>query len=160
MTVIHLQRLGGVELDQGLLNQAIAFFTAGSRAIADVRVTPTVTLSPMAPAVVCYAFSAELYLKLLHVIATGQPKRGHKLDELFQSLPEDTRSELASNYTGDLGTELTAMSQAFVEWRYEHEHEQLSINPQALANVGVACHRVVRRLKPDLKVFGENRTAG
>jgi hypothetical protein len=68
MSVLHLEKTGALPLDQGLLNQAPAFFSAASRASADIRITPLVSHSPMAPTIVCYAFAVELYLKLLYVI--------------------------------------------------------------------------------------------
>jgi hypothetical protein len=156
MTTIHLQKVNSAPIDQGLLNQALAFFSAASRVSADIRITPVVTHSPMAPTIVCYAFAVELYLKLLHVVANGQPTHGHKLETLFSTLPEDFRTEIAAHYPGKLVEDIAFMSNAFVTWRYEHEHDALAINPNALALLGVACHRVVRNRRPDLKVFGEN----
>jgi len=82
--------------------------------------------------------------------------RGHELHELYAALPEDIRSEVQKSYPGKLDDDIATMSRAFVTWQYEHEHEGLSINPNALASIGIACHRVVCKRRPDLKVFGEN----
>jgi len=157
MSISHVQMMGKPTLEQGLLNQAIGFFNGGSRCMADISITPTVTNSPVSPALVCYAFSVELYLKLLHAISSGIAPRGHKLDELYGSLPDETRAKLATVYgTSELAVHVGSVSGAFVEWRYQHEHEALSINPQILINIAKAYHRLARQLKPELKVFGEN----
>lgn len=154
-------KLGAHPVDQGLLNQAVAFFNAGSRCAADISITPTVSNMPMAPAVVCFAFSLELYLKLLHVISSGAQVRGHKVDALFDSLPADLRERIARAYgTASLSDHLRAASGAFVDWRYQHEHETLTVNPKLLAAACRACHVVVRTLRPDMPVFGENHAVG
>lgn len=76
MSIIHLQKIAQVELDQGLLDQAVGFFNAASRCMGDVCITPLIRNAPMSPAVVCFAFSIELYLKLLHVPSTGEAPKG------------------------------------------------------------------------------------
>jgi HEPN domain-containing protein len=159
MPTIHVQQLGKPPLEQGLLNQALAFFNAASRCEADIMITPSVTNSPLAPAIVCYAFSLELYLKLLHVLATGAATKGHKLDELFLSLPPNLQTELAALYPhGELVPQLSAVTNAFIEWRYGHEHGALAIDPRVLTEMARSCHKLVRRIRPELKVFGENMT--
>lgn len=157
MTIFHLQKLSNLELDQGLINQAIGFFNAGSRCLADISITPLIRNSPMSPAIVCFAFSIELYLKLLHVFTTGKAPKGHKLEELFFSLSEATRQNLTDKYgSSELQAHISAISTAFIDWRYEHEHEVLLINPPVLISVATCCHILARELKPELKVFGEN----
>ena len=157
MNTIHLQKVASVPMDQGLLNQAVGFFNAASRCFANVAITPRINNSPMTPGVVCAAFSAELYLKLLNLLATGKTQKGHKLNELFASLPEKDQQRVAEKYGNPaIAAHIAEMSNAFVSWRYEHEHEALTINPNALMAVVVACHLVVREMKPELTVFGEN----
>jgi hypothetical protein len=157
MSILYKQNIGEVPIEQGLLNQALSFYNGGSRCAADIGITPLATNSPMSPAIVCYAFSAELYLKLLHAISSGAVPRGHKLDELFLSLSSETQAAIAEMYgAAEMSTHIAAVSSAFVEWRYQHEHETLTINWHVLVNLCRACHRVTRRLRPDLKVFGEN----
>lgn len=154
---IHLQKIASVPMDQGLLNQAIGFFNAATRCFANVAITPRINNSPMTPGVVCAAFSVELYLKLLHLLAVGTPQRGHKLSELFTALPQTAQQQIAEKYGNpEIAADIVQMSDAFVTWRYEHEHEALTINPTALMAVATACHLVIRELKPELTVFGEN----
>jgi hypothetical protein len=159
MTTIFAAKLRPEELEQGLLNQAMAFFNAGSRCMADIALTPTVTNSPVAPAIVCYAFAAELYLKLLHVIVVGNPEKIHGLADIFTALPETIRRKVGDRY--DMGrdnieTDIRAVSSAFVNWRYLHEQTSISINPIILISIAKAVHLVCRELRPTLSVFGEN----
>jgi HEPN domain-containing protein len=157
MSTLYKPSMGPVAIEQGLLDQALSFFNGGSRCAADIDITPLATNSPMSPAIVCYAFSAELYLKLLHAIATGSAPKGHKLDDLFSSLTTEMQSEITGQYgNADLSTHIVSVSASFVEWRYLHEHETLTINWHILVKLCRACHKVVRRSRPDLKVFGEN----
>ncbi len=157
MDAIHLQKIATVPMDQGLLNQAVGFFNAASRCFANVAITPRINNSPMTPGVVCAAFAVELYLKLLHILATGSPQRGHKLSELFAALPPKEQQRIAEKYGNpEIAAHIAQMSDAFVTWRYEHEHEALTINPSALMAVATACHLVAREMKPELTIFGEN----
>ncbi len=111
----------------------------------------------MTPGVVCAAFSVELYLKLIYLLATGSPQRGHKLKELFAALPAKEQQRVTMKYGNpEIAAHVAQMSDAFVTWRYEHEHESLTINPSALMAVATACHLAVREMKPELTVFGEN----
>ena len=98
-----------------------------------------------------------MYLKLLHAIASGSAPRGHGLEELFSSLPQTIQSAVTDAY-GDSGlpSHIQAASDAFIQWRYQHEHKALTLNLTALMAVSKACHRVVRQLRPELEVFGEN----
>lgn len=161
MSTIHLQHVGKPDIAQALLNQAIGFFNAASRCEANIWITPQIANAALNPAVVCYAFSSELYLKLLHLLAVGAPIKGHKLDELFDALPQDTQKAVLSNYDQrDLPGEIKKAANAFTEWRYGHEHEGLAINPSVLASLAKACHMTARKLKPALMAFGENSAMG
>lgn len=160
MGTIHLQKIAVLPLDQGLLNQAVGFFNAASRCFGNVAISPIVHNSPMTPGIVCAAFSIELYLKLLHFLASGVAPRGHKLGELFDSLALKERQRIAEKYgSNDVSAHITEVSAAFMDWRYEHEHEALNINPDALMAIATACHLAAREMNPKLTVFGENSVA-
>jgi hypothetical protein len=85
-----------------------------------------------APFVVNAAFSVEVFLKTLHVIATGSHPREHKLLELYDSLPPSRRTELCAEAVR-LAAEhgegpqvqfrdlLAMLNDAFVRWRYVFE---------------------------------------
>jgi hypothetical protein len=157
--VIRVGQLCKPALDQGLLNEAVSFFNAANRCQAEVKLSPWAGVSLMRPAVVCYAFSLELYLKLLHVSASGKSTWGHELNTLYNGLPPTTKSDLLAECYGiDLVGELTSAANAFKQWRYSHEHETLAVDPSKLADIIGGCHRLVRRLNPKLEVFGENTT--
>ena|SRR5690625_4251244 len=145
---------------QALFNQAISFFNAGSRCLSENPLTPLVSTKPLIPAVVCYAFSCELYLKLLHLIDLDEPTRGHSLHDLFSALPERTRSDLTDLCKNpETETLIHSVSDSFSKWRYQHEYGAMSINPQVLVAIATACHRLVRRKSPALTAIGENETA-
>jgi hypothetical protein len=85
-----------------------------------------------APFVVNAAFSVELYLKTLHVVATGSNAREHKLLELYDDLLSAQRAELqnqavrvaAEHGEGpqvQLRDLLITLNDAFVQWRYVYE---------------------------------------
>lgn len=158
MNTILLQKLSAHSIDQGLLNQAIGFFNAASRCFANVSLSPIQDNSPMTPGVVCAAFSVEMYLKLINLVSTGNLPRGHKLVELFKSLPQVKRDDLTKRFGDPKLPELISnVSDAFVTWRYEHEHESLAINPHFLTQLARACHIEIRKMKPELTVYGEAR---
>lgn len=159
MTTIFAAKLRPEELEQGLLNQAMAFFNAGSRCMADIALTPTVINSPLAPAIVCYGFAVELYLKLLHVIVVGNPEKIHGLADIFAALPETIRRKVGDRYDmgrDNIDADISAVSSVFVDWRYLHEQTSISINPNILISIAKAVHLVCRELRPTLTVFGEN----
>jgi len=125
-----------------LLNQAVAFFNAGSRCAARLSISPTVMNSPMAPAVVCYAFAAELYLKLLHTIVLGSAEKIHGLADIFAALPSATRQQLSDCYelkNHKIEADIATVNSAFVDWRYLHEQAEAAVEPGIL--VAIARHR-------------------
>jgi HEPN domain-containing protein len=93
------------------------------------------------PNVVCLAFSLELYLKGLIIKLTGNsPKKKHSLVDLFVLLPGKNKTSIIHNtekYLGESFSEhsfmanITAISNAFVEWRYYlHEKGTASFLPK------------------------------
>src|SRR5215208_4205454 len=89
---------------QRMLNTAAAFYIAAARCHGTVH-TATTSYATHAPPIVCYAFSIELYLKLLILITTSEKARGHKLVNLYDKLSNTTlvdypRAALASSWAG------------------------------------------------------------
>jgi hypothetical protein len=148
--------------EQEMLYQAIAFFQAGSRCSADFKLSPNVTNSLTAPATVCYTFALEIYLKLLSHMAQVAIKRKHTLSILFDTLPKNYIQIIVKHYNlteAELRKAITDVSNAFVEWRYLYEqNELLVVSIEVLSNICTALHRAVREIKPDLKVMFENQT--
>ena len=81
-----------------MMDQANCFYQAGSRCEADIRLSPLITNSLTAPAVVCYAFALEIYLKLLSRIGGAEPGRSHILLDLFNGLPEAVKQVIARHH--------------------------------------------------------------
>lgn len=81
----------------------------------------------MYPFTVNVAFACELYMKaiLIHNSADGTIAKGHKLDELFNALPNDAQNQIETLFNKklkhDLHSLLEEISTAFVEWRYAFE---------------------------------------
>jgi len=110
-----------------------------------------------APFVVNAAFSVELYLKTLSVIASGESPREHKLLDLYDALPDPRRAELCADtlrLAAEHGEgpqvqfrELIAMlNESFVRWRYVYEQERSgTIHLQQTLLVMHACRDVCVR---------------
>lgn len=94
----------------------------------------------VSPIFVVTAFAGEVYLKCIHAIRTAKI-RGHKLESLFDGLPEIDRSEIKRIYEEmisnspivqtiktqhpsvnfNLPVVLAEASQTFENWRYAYE---------------------------------------
>jgi hypothetical protein len=87
-------------------------------------------------AFVNHAFSFELYLKCLCVISLGEYPWEHKLEEIFNTLPEDIQKQIVSDHDssvvtrtitqaiptrGDFVEALRIATNAFTEHRYIFE---------------------------------------
>lgn len=84
------------------------------------------------PAIVLKAFSCELFMKSL--VVTGNIKKIHKLDELFNNLSQNDKdvikervlnamiNKLGSYDENSFYTDLGNVANAFVDWRYFYEN--------------------------------------
>lgn len=104
----------------------------------------------MGVAIVCLAFSVELYIKDLHFATKGEAPRGHKILELFEKLPEQVQQKIFAHssisqnpfftggnifstkrFTGDYSAydgfidQVKAISDGFEKWRYSYESTAL-----------------------------------
>ena len=83
------------------------------------------------------AFSCELYLKaiFIHNSPVDEFPCGHKLDELFDLLPNNIQNALINDFSKRCSTDFHSFlhdsGDAFVEWRYALE-KGVSINITAL----------------------------
>jgi hypothetical protein len=109
----------------------------------DLKQSPPSRPFHVTPFVVNASFAVELYLKALGY-RNRAPLRGHELLKLFEALPEDARSEIqAASARVAAKTEppqylsprsaLSQLNNAFAEWRYTHEKEELG--PISLTSV-------------------------
>jgi HEPN domain-containing protein len=149
--------MNGLEAEkpQRLLDNAVAFYEAGMRCNAPGKASippykEGVVLG--APTVVCHAFAIEQFLKLLLLLEKGEYDRGHELDDLFDSLSPGVKERIEGNFNSSSGVRyyLKQARDAFVEWRYPHEHEFLLASHEELAQIGFALHKTVRELRPNL----------
>jgi HEPN domain-containing protein len=103
-----------------------------------------------APTIANYAFSVELALKVIHAISSGVEARGHDLESLYGSLPEDIRSNLPN-----LGGCVSDISRDFEKWRYAHEHEFLMASESDSRRSFIECYQEIWRLCPELSSIYE-----
>jgi hypothetical protein len=153
MTTVFVSQVGKPEQDKGLMNQAIAFYNAGSRCDAPIALRPGFHNSPMSPAIVCYALAAELFLKLLVVISGRESPKKHKFSDLYESNDSEIRAKLVADFPGgeaEFRKKLTDVDNAFVHWRYAHEHEVLQVDLGFLKTFGTILYQTALSLAPHL----------
>jgi hypothetical protein len=143
------------EMPQRMLNAAAAFYIAATRCHGTVH-TATTSYATHAPSIVNFAFSIELYLKLIILVTTGRmaPPR-HKLVNLYDKLSDEARSAVIATwkFPGDpehLRNLITDASDDFVQWRYAHEYKFVVASPDELHDIARALHYAVNALKPEL----------
>ena len=111
----------------------------------------------VSPFVVNAALSVELYLKTLHVVASGASVRAHKLVGLYDALPTADRDELCTEAVKlaeqhgegpnvQFRQLLDPINEAFEQWRYVYELPRSgSIHFQRTILVMHACRDVCVR---------------
>lgn len=124
-------------LIQAMFRQAVSFCTTSAHLYEkDLKKVPRNGLS-VAPFVVNCAFSLELYLKTLAQIH-GVSLRGHKLIEIYDSLPPEAHKAIEAAIPGltkkwklsgniILRDYISELNNAFVEWRYCYEVGQTNM---------------------------------
>jgi hypothetical protein len=106
------------------------------------------------PGIICYAFAAELYLKVLHQICYGRAPKGHKLHILHSNLPTILRDKITESYNkkmpkGDLNKELILFSSAFEDWRYVYETgDDIVLPVGSLVNFTITLHGLIKLERP------------
>jgi HEPN domain-containing protein len=113
-----------------------------------------------APVVVNYAFSIEVYLKLLLLLTGKVEGRGHNLTKLFKALDDATRNKVLTHYqqanypsisnADELIRDICDCAKAFEQWRYLYESEGLGIWMRPLRKLPVALYKTVQEIRPDL----------
>lgn len=118
-------------LIQAMFRQAVSFCTTSAHLYEkDLKKVPRNGLS-VAPFVVNCAFSLELYLKTLAQIH-GASLKGHKLVELYDSLPLEAHKAIEAAIPGlekkwklegniVFRDYISELNNGFVEWRYCYE---------------------------------------
>ncbi|WP_165190390.1 hypothetical protein [Caulobacter soli] len=151
---------GPAKRDQQAFLIAISFHESALRALEVATAPSGKPISAVCPAIVAYAFAAELYLKSLAAVGTGTgPVKGHKLGLLYGRLDQEVKLEIATRYqrrTGRdataLGADLRAFGDAFQEWRYIFEGDGLQVRINLLVAFTQSAYETGRVLFPDWEV--------
>lgn len=104
--------------------EAKQFAEAGRRCFGDMQ-NGSIP-GPIAPGIVCTAFSIELWFKALYCIANpaGEVPSGHDLFRLFEMLPDEMRTALIERCSTTTEAFLQALrsdAKTFETWRYAYE---------------------------------------
>ena len=111
----------------------------------------------MAPGIVCLAFTAELYLKTLHLARHGKAPRGHKLHVLLGNLPPDLQGYVGERYalrsgrvSVDFRADIQAFGNAFADWRYVYEGpDSMHLELGRLLQFTSALFEAIQRERPN-----------
>lgn len=84
------------------------------------------------PSTVNRALACELYLKALCASQSGSWKKGHRLLDLYESLPKQIQEEIYNAFEKSITPclfkcKLKSISDAFLEVRYLHEYNKVSM---------------------------------
>ena len=106
------------------------FYEASNRCLTE-RPCGNETLSIiLVPGIVCAALSIELGFKAM-IMNEGGISRGHNLSKLFHELGPWQQNAIIQNIgccRKAFDNELAQMSEAFVQWRYVYEYDEVKIN--------------------------------
>lgn len=127
------------------MDTATAFFLAGERCALELGFGPYGFHTVSAPTIVNYAFSVELALKLIHVLAVGSPARGHDLENLYRALPTESATNLPH-----LAECVAEIARYFEDWRYPFEKDLLFGDFDNPRRAFIECYREIKRLQPQL----------
>lgn len=130
---------------QRQLDTATAFFLAGERCSLELKFDQYGFHTVSAPTIVNYAFAVELGLKIIHFVVTGSVTKGHDLERLFKSLPDEVCENLPH-----LSDCVTDIARYFENWRYPYEKDFLFGDFESPRRAFIECYREIRRLQPDL----------
>lgn len=108
---------------------ANSYYLAAERCEEQRRINHNQVEWLLVPSVTNRAFSIELYLKEI-LTSDGVLKKGHKLDQLFNALSHERKTQIIEA-TGldseEFQRDLINISNAFVEWRYLYEKDDIKI---------------------------------
>lgn len=125
---------------------AIAYFLAAERCEEQRRISQNQVEWLLVPAVTNRAFSIELFLKAI-LQNDGISKYGHKLHDLFNKLRHERKTQIIKETGLDselFQRNLTKISNAFVEWRYLYEKEDIQIVWSFLQKLSTAVKNILK----------------
>ncbi len=115
------------EIQERAYSNGMSFLLAAQTLMIPKPLTETTFQLPMGPAIVCYAFSIELFLKSIH-LREGTSHRGHNLLDLFDALPPATKSLISREFYNRFGMnefnfriKISEVKNIFNDFRYIHE---------------------------------------
>lgn len=138
----------------------VDFHESAYRALAPDRTPAGRPVDAIVPAIVAYAFAAELYLKSLAGLGAGAgPTRGHHLPMLFGRLDGAVRIEIARRYqlrtdrdAAILADDLRAFGNVFKDWRYVYEGDGLHVRTNLLIACAQSLLDSVLSFQPDWSI--------
>ncbi len=130
-------------------NLSSSFFLAFQRCL-EARQLPNGQFQmPIAPAIVCAAFSIEIGFKAI-ILGEGNTATGHNLSELFKKI-SSARQDLIIKEVGLDRTVFTdaldLVSHAFIEWRYIYEKDSATVNTDYLTKLANATQKAAASCK-------------
>lgn len=144
--------------DQQAFLLGMQFHEAGIRAANETTDPDGRTVSTLCPMAVCYAFSAELYLKSM----ISRPTKSHELKGLFEQLSTPLRKTVENRYKERTGrgssvlrSDLGAMSGAFADWRYVFEGDGRKLHFNMLNAFVKSVYECIRLHRPSWKVSSD-----
>jgi len=107
-----------------------AFLVASDRCLTERPCGDETLEIILVPGIVCAVLSIEIAFKAMIMMDGGMAK-GHNLSKLFQTLGPWRQNEITKGVGMDresFGEELSYMSEAFVQWRYVYEYDEVKIS--------------------------------
>lgn len=123
--------LGALPMSAESARQLSAAFSEASDRCLTERPCGDETLAiVLVPGIVCALLSIELGFKAL-IMENGRSAKGHNLSKLFHQLGPWSQNAIVQSVGLDRKSfehELAQMSEAFVQWRYVYEYDEVKIS--------------------------------
>jgi hypothetical protein len=133
-----------------IFDTAIAFQSAAERCCEMKNPAPGILDAPIVVGIVNYAFAIELHLKSL-LSAHSMLTKGHQLRTLFDQLPQISKTGIETAYhtttlrtAAELATDLDAIANAFVDWRYLFEQNSAQLSMYRLIKIAKSMYIATR----------------
>lgn len=127
--VSFTMRLGGPEPRNPLTiyHQAVGFYFAGHRCLLDIPIGPKTSQSLVAPSIVNFVFSIELFLKSILIKSENNPQKTHKIMDLMMSCPKNVTDRIREEYElvvkdPSFDKIIFIVNDMFVQVRYQYEY--------------------------------------
>jgi hypothetical protein len=110
-----------------IYHQAVGFYYGGHRCLLSIPIGPKTVQSLVAPSIVNFVFSIELFLKSIIVKSGTKPKKIHKIKELVNDCPDDIIDKVRKEYdqvcqSPNFQEIIEIVNEMFVQVRYQYEY--------------------------------------